>query len=82
MVKIFAYKPSPGNPGYLSACELDDPDADTFQIHYPNMYLGMSLDVCKTYYQAESVAHALGRCIEAGKAMKSKEIRDVLGVIS
>ena len=76
MIKIFAFKPSPGTPGYLSACELEDPDADTFQISYPNMYLGMSLDVCKTLYQAESVAAALGRVFEAGRSAKAIRIRN------
>jgi hypothetical protein len=78
IMRIDVFKESTIIYGQLEICKIDDPAASEFRIIYPNAPYGMSLDCCKSAYQARSVLAAMQCCFEAGKTARSKEISELL----
>jgi hypothetical protein len=77
-MRIEAYKESTIKYGQLETCHIDDPAASEFRIIYPNAPYGMSLDCCKSAYQAKSVLSAMECCYTAGKSARSREFAELL----
>lgn len=76
--RIRAAKPCEDKPGYLVACETDDPEANHFTVAYPNDYqVTLEFD---NAYRAHEVARALDAAVEYGKKKQLEELRRYLGI--
>lgn len=78
-VKIVAWKPNKEPANTQTSCDKNDPDATSFEVHYPGMKYSSSALEVDSLFKAELLAHAFVCCYSAGKSAAKKEFRDWIG---
>jgi len=76
---IRAWKPAE-DPGYITPCAEDDPNAKEFRVDYAGMGNSSCYLKFDSLYRARETVSALNAVFEAGKKAKLAEVREFLGV--
>lgn len=74
---IHAFKPHERG---LIACEISDPEANRFDIHWLGAAYSSTCITVEKRYLAEQISYAIENAFEAGKRRKLAELRNFLGI--
>lgn len=66
--------------GALTACEIDDPEATYFNVHWVGAKYSTTAIDAGSKYRAEWIVIAINDVYAAGKRHAFQELRDLIGV--